>query len=161
MKTLVVYYSRSGHTHQVAREIATRCGADLEAIREPGQSATATTGAVGYLRASWQALCRAAPAISPALKDPADYDLVIIGTPIWVYGLAPPVRSYAQQYVRRFKRVAFFCTEGGSGDQKAFDELARLCGKKPVATFAVTEKELPEPAHSEPLRGFVSRLVAG
>ena len=154
MKTLVVYFSRSGHTRQVANEIATRCGADLEAIVEPPGRA----GPMSYWRALWQAIMRAKPPIGPAAKDPAAYDLVIIGTPIWAFRLAPPVRSYASQYARQFKQVAFFCTEGGSGDQHAFDELSRVCGKTPVATFVVTEKQLIEPAHREPLGNFVARL---
>lgn len=156
MKTLVVYFSRSGHTHQVAEEIAARCGAAMETIREDLDRG----GAMGYLVSAWQALVRAAPPIKPGTKNPAHYDLVIIGTPIWDFGLAPPVRSYVQKHASQFKRVAFFCTEGGSGDQRAFAELASLCGKKPVATFAVTERQLPEPAHSEPLRSFVASLVA-
>jgi hypothetical protein len=49
MKTLVVYFSRSGHTRQVAREIASRCGADLEAIREERGRA----GLLGYWRSGW------------------------------------------------------------------------------------------------------------
>lgn len=157
MKTLVVYFSLSGHTRQVASEIATRCSADLEAIDDPQDR----SGVWGYLRSGWQAMWRAAPPIKPAVRDPAGYDLVIIGTPIWNFGLAPPVRTYALQYAGHFKQVAFFCTEGGSGDQRAFDELTRICGKTPVATFVVTEKQLPEPAHSEPLRNFVARLAAG
>jgi flavodoxin len=156
MKTLVVYFSRSGNTHQVANEIALRCDADMEPIRENLNR----EGFWGYLVSSWQALVRAEPPIRKSAKDPAAYDLVIIGTPIWDFGLAPPVRSYARKYASHFKSVAFFCTEGGSGDQRAFDELAQICGKKPVATFAVTEKQLPEPAHIEPLRTFVASLAA-
>lgn len=157
MKTLVVYFSRSGHTRQVANEIAARCGADLEMIREPRSRA----GGWGYLRSLWQALRHAAPPISAAVKNPADYDLVIIGTPIWSFGLAPPVRSYARQYATYFKQVAFFCTEGGGGDQRAFDELRQICGKPPVATFALIEKQLPESMHKEPLQNFVTRLALG
>ncbi len=156
MKTLVVFFSLSGHTRQVANEVATRCNADVEVIQETMDR----RGVWGYLRSGWQALMRAAPPIGPTVHDPTDYDLVVLGTPIWNYGLAPPVRSYAMQHARHFKRVAFFCTEGGSGDQRAFDELSRICGKKPVATFVVTERQLPEPAHREPLSSFVGQLVA-
>lgn len=155
MKTLVVYFSRSGHTRQLATEIAARCAADLEAIRE----AKSREGFVGYWRSAWDAIRRATPPINPALHNPAGYDLVIIGTPVWNFGLAPPVRTYAQQHAAQFRQVAFFCTEGGSGDQKAFAELSRICGKKPIATFALTEKQLPELAHKEPLRNFMARIA--
>ncbi|WP_372524859.1 flavodoxin family protein [Piscinibacter sp.] len=157
MKALVVYFSRSGHTRQLAKEIAARCGADLEAIRE----ARSREGVWGYCRSLWDALKRGTPPINAAFHKPAGYELVIIGTPVWNFGLAPPVRSYAQQHAKQFKQVAFFCTEGGSGDQRAFDELSRICGKQPVATFALTEKQLPEPAHKEPLRRFVARVAMG
>ena len=157
MKALVVYFSRSGHTRQVAKEIAARCGADMEAIRE----ARSRDGVWGYLRSLWDAFMHATPPIDKTLHNPSTYDLVIIGTPVWNFGLAPPVRSYVQRYAKQFKQVAFFCTEGGSGDQRAFDELARICGKKPVATFALTEKQLPEPAHKEPLQSFVARVATG
>jgi flavodoxin len=156
MKVLVVYFSRTGHTHQVAGEIAKICGADLEAIREPADR----DGLWGYLRTTWQALWSEATPILPCNKDPSDYDLVIIGTPVWDFRLAPPVRSYARQHAGQFKQVAFFCTEGGSGDQRAFAELSRICGLTPVATIAVTERQMAEPAHREPLQGFVARLAA-
>jgi flavodoxin len=154
MRTLVVFYSRSGHTQQVAREIAARCGADLEPIHE----SRSRRGLWGYLRSSWEALIHAAPPISPSIKDPGRYDLVVIGTPIWNFGLAAPVRAYAQRYSDRFKRVAFFCTEGGSGDARAFAELSRICGQEPVATFALTERQLPKPAHTGPLSEFLEHL---
>ena len=157
MKTLVVYYSRSGHTRQVANEIAAHCGADLEVIRE----ANSRDGLVGYFHSGWQALIGAAPPVCPTIIDPANYDLVILGTPIWNFSLAPPVRSYAQRYGAHFKQVAFFCTEGGAGDQRAFSELARICAREPITTLTVTEKQLPEPAHKEPLRSFVARLAVG
>lgn len=103
MKTLVVYFSRSGHTRQVAGDIAKLCGADVGPICE----LRGRQGPWGYLRSIWQAVCRAAPPIMPTVRNPADYDLVIIGSPIWGMRLAPPVRSYAQLHAERFKHVAF------------------------------------------------------
>jgi flavodoxin len=156
MKILVVYYSRSGHTYRVASEIANRCRADVEAIRESRDR----HGLWGYCRSTWDSLVRAEPPILAATKDPSRYDLVIIGSPVWDLGLAAPVRSYVRQHAAQFKQVAFFCTEGGSGDRRAFDELGRICGKVPVATMTVTERLLAAPAHVEPVCGFVARLAS-
>jgi flavodoxin len=155
MKTLVVYFSRTGHTRQVAAEVAKRCNADMDEIREE----RGREGLWGYWRSGWDALRHSAPGIQPAQKNPADYALVVIGTPIWNFSLAPPVRSYARQHASEFKALAFFCTEGGSGDQKAFDELARICGKRPLATLAVTEKHLSEPDHSGALQKFIAQIA--
>lgn len=155
MKTLVVYYSRSGHTELLAKEIAKQCQADLDRIRDDGVD---RSGLWGYLRSGWQALSGATPAILAAGKNPADYELVVIGTPVWNWGLAAPVRSYARQHAAQLRQVAFFCTEGGSGDLRAFDELQRICGKTPRVTLAVKEAELPPPRHAQPLRRFIAQL---
>ena len=99
--------------------------------------------------------------IQPPQKDPAGYDTVIIGTPVWVQRPPPPVQAYLQQQAGAIRQVAIFCTLGGSGEQQAFAELSRLCGKSPAATIAVTEKNLAAPAHAAELAAFVASLPAG
>jgi hypothetical protein len=154
MKTLVVYFSRTGHGARVAREIARQCQADLDAIRELSQS-----GGWGATWSScWRTLARQETPIHRPARNPARYELVVIGAPVSKLGLAPPVRSYLRQFAERFKQVAFFSAEGGSDDMRLFDELGRLCGKQPVATFAVQRKNLPLPAHSEGLSGFLDSI---
>jgi flavodoxin len=155
MSALVVYFSRSGHTRQVAEQIARRCGADLEAISEE----RLRKGVWGYLRSSWQVLTRAEPPIQSPTKDPADYDIVMIGTPIWIQQPAPPVRTYMRQCAQRIRQVGFFCTEGGSGDQRAFAELSALCGKQPLTTLTVLEGQLAHQEHMGHLNEFVSRMA--
>jgi flavodoxin len=156
MKTLVVYFSRTGHTRQIAHELAARLHADSEEIREVAQD---SSGIFGYLRAGWQSLTQALPPLAPSKKQPEDYELTLIGTPVWNYGVSAPARAYAKQHSGNFRRVAFFCTEGGSGDTRAFDQLAKACGAHPVATLAVTEKELAAPAHQAALDKFVRKLA--
>jgi flavodoxin len=150
LKTLIVYFSRSGHTQQLATELAQRCGGTLEAIAEMRPS----QGLWGWLRAGWNATWRRQTAIAPTRQRPTDFDLVLVGTPIWNYRLSPPVRSYLQQHGHSLPRVAFFCTEGGAGEKNAFDEMTQLCGQPPLATLAVTEQQLPPAAHLQSLVRF-------
>lgn len=157
MKTLITYYSRTGHTEQVAREIAGRCHADIDRIRDDGAD---RSGPWGYLCSGWQAFSGATPPIHRATKDPADYDLVVLGTPVWNWSLAAPVRTYARRHAGKFKQVAFFCTEGGSGERRVFEELQRICGRPPLATIVVRERELEPPKHARPLKRFVAQLAA-
>jgi flavodoxin len=157
MKRLVVYYSRTGHTEQVAMEIAARWQADLDRIRDDGVD---RNGLWGYLCSGWQAFSGATPAIRRATRNPAHYDLVVIGTPVWNWSLAAPVRTYARRHAGQFKQVAFFCTEGGSGDRRVFDELQRLCGRPPLATIVVKERELAAPKHARRLKRFLAHLAA-
>ncbi len=154
MRTLIVFYSRSGHTRQLAQELATRCSADLEEIRE----ANSREGFFGYCRSALQVLTRELPPILSPVKNPADYDTVIIGTPVWLQRPAPPVLTYLTQNAATLKQVAFFCTLGGSGDRQTFEEMSRRCGKQPLGTLTVTEKELPAALHAMQLSTFVARI---
>ncbi|GAB2874812.1 hypothetical protein GCM10027277_50050 [Pseudoduganella ginsengisoli] len=54
---LVVYYSRSGVTEKIAQEIASRCGADMDAIREERSRA----GPLGFLRSAYECVRRKLP----------------------------------------------------------------------------------------------------
>lgn len=154
MKTLVVYFCHNGHTTRMAREIAKRCDGDLEPIRELQGGRAWRDGPRRY----WQMLVRAEPPIKHPLHNPARYDLVVIGTPVWQLGVPPPMRSYVRQYGDRFTQVAFFCVEGGVSEERGFVALGRLCGRQPVATFAVARKGLPPAAHKEGLTDFMDRM---
>jgi flavodoxin len=157
MRTLVAYYSRTGHTERLAKEIAARCKADIDRIRDDDVD---RTGLLGYLCSGWQAVIGATPAIHRATRNPANYDLVVIGGPVWNWSLAAPVRTYARRHAAQFGQVAFFCTEGGSGEGRLFGELQRICGKPPRAAMAVKECELEPARHSKRLARFVAQLAA-
>ena len=88
-RILVVYFSRSGNTRRLATEIAEACGADLEELVPLGSR----EGVRGYLRASFEAMLGLSPALQPLQHRLQDYETVIIGTPIWVWNIAGPVRD--------------------------------------------------------------------
>jgi flavodoxin len=154
-RTLVVFHSRTGHTKRVARALAQRLDADLDEIRivQP------LDGLAGYAMCAVEAVAGLAPALRPMQHDPAAYELVVIGTPVWFWSLASPVRSWLEQHPLK-RRVAFFCTMGGSGAGRVFATMAALAGREPRATLALLEKELAAPFEPR-LDAFVERLQAG
>jgi hypothetical protein len=77
--------------------------------------------------------------LEPPVRDPTRYDLVVIGTPIWVDAVASPVRSYLEAHRNELVRVAFFCTCGRAGDRRTFGQMAELCGLAPIATLSVRD----------------------
>lgn len=111
MKTLVLYYSRTGNTARVAEAIAAELGADLEALQDP----THYAGALGFLKASRDALTGGVAALAPLEHDPAGYDLVIVGQPVWANRPTPAVNALAEMPGFHGRRVALFATYDGSG----------------------------------------------
>ena len=136
-KAPIVYHSRSGHTRRVAQALAQRLDADLEEIRivQP------LDGWLGYAVCAIESLAELTPALRPMRKDPGAYDLVIIGTPVWFWNIASPVRSWLATHPLK-RRVAFFCTMGGSGASRAFAAMTELAGREPVATLALIDRDI-------------------
>ncbi|HOX07876.1 MAG TPA: flavodoxin [Planctomycetota bacterium] len=138
MRALVVFYSRTGNTRKVAQALARELGAEAEKINEPETRG----GLLGYLLAGRDAALKRLTPIEPLAFDPAAYDLVVLGTPVWAWTMASPVRTFLTEQAAKLKGVAFFCTQGGSGAERAFRQMEELAGRKPVATLALLEKEL-------------------
>lgn len=153
-RILVVCYSLTGTTLKVAEAIARHCDADLELIRDR----TERGGWFGRLRAGLEALFHRDTWIRAAQRPVKDYALVIFGSPVWVWNLASPVRAFVRRYGPRCRRVAFFCTSGGSGAGRALDDLERLCGKRPLARLALTERTVRQGDLDAELEDFVRRL---
>ena len=155
-KALVVYYSRTGHSRSVAMELAARCDADVDEIRD---SATRRSGLFGYLRCAREALRSELPPIEPAAANPASYDVVILGTPVWASHMASPVRSYVQAHAAEIRRIALYCTQGGNGGPKVLAEIAELCGKDALATLVLNERDVANARYAQSLDGFVAAIL--
>lgn len=152
-RTLVVFHSRTGHTRRIGRMLAARLRADIEEI------GFASSGAApGYARCALQAVAGCAAAVRPARHDPAHYDLVLVGTPVWCWSLPAPVRGWLNENRPGPAQVAFFCTMGGSGAERTFAQMRAACGKAPRATLALTEAQL-EAGPRAAVDAFVTRLV--
>ena len=104
--TLVVYYSLTGNTRHVAEAIAAALNADLEIIEDTFNRDTS----LGRPRSAIEGLLGLRSSITPPKHDLSEYDLVVVGTPVWSARLSSPVRAYLSQQRASLKRVAFFCT---------------------------------------------------
>lgn len=154
MKTLIVYYSRTGNTKKIALEIGQKLNTEIEEIEDTA----VRSGMKGYLLAGRDAMQKNLTILKPTTKNPADFDLTIIGTPIWGWNMSVPMRTYITNKKDSFKNVAFFCTMGRSGDDKAFAEMEEIIGKKPVATLSLLTKDVVKNNFAEKLEKFISEV---
>jgi len=132
-KTLVVFFSRTGKVRRVAEAIADELGADVEEIVDTRDR----RGPFGLLSAARDAVLRRAARIEEPAHDPADYDLVVIGTPVWAWSVSAPVRAYLQRERERLPEVAFFAVARGQGPARAVRVMGVLAGKEPRAGLPI------------------------
>ena len=155
MKTLVVYYSRKGHTAELAGRIAKELGADTEEIVDRKKRG----GPLGWMSAGRESMSDIPADIEEPKRDPAGYGLVVIGTPVWAGKISTPARAYCRKFAGRFPELGFFTTSAGE-NEGTFEHMASLAGKAPKATLSVRNKEQKAGAHADRVREFVGKLKA-
>ena len=154
MTTLVTCYSLTGHTATVAASIADRLGTKAEPIVERSARACLLGTAAGAVNA----LLERKSAIAAPLRDPSEFDLVILGTPVWVGAPAPAVNAYIDRHRDALERVAFYCTQGKVGAARALARMEHRLGHAPLATLAVNEDEIGGSALDGKIEAFLADL---
>lgn len=131
-KTLVVYYSATGNTKNVAETIAQVTGGDLFEI-EPKEPYTDddldwTNDDSRVSREHEDESSRDVELTSTEVPDWDSYDTVYIGYPIW-WGIAAwPVDSFVKANDFTGKTVVTFCTAASSGIGQSGDLLEEMAG---------------------------------
>ena len=129
-KVLVAYFSVSGVTEKVAKELAKAEGADLFQIC-PATPYTAAdldwTNQQSRSTLEMQDLsCR--PAVCGQVEDMEQYDVVFVGFPIW-WGREPSiVDTFLAAYDFKGKCIIPFCTSGGSDIGSTAQRIRELTG---------------------------------
>ena len=131
-KTLVVYYSASGNTERVAKDIAEAAGADLFEI-VPTEVYTSddldwTNPDSRVSREHDDESLRDVPLPTTEIPDWDSYDTVFIGYPIW-WGIAAwPVDTFVKNNDFTGKAVIPFATSSSSGMGQSGSLLADMAG---------------------------------
>lgn len=131
-KTLVVYYSASGNTERVTKDIAEAAGADLFEI-VPTEVYTSddldwTNPDSRVSREHDDESLRDVPLTTTEVSDWDSYDTVFIGYPIW-WGIAAwPVDTFVKNNDFTGKTVIPFATSSSSGIGQSGSLLADMAG---------------------------------
>lgn len=124
-KKLVAYFSASGVTAKLAKNLAEAAGADLYEIKP----------AVPYTNAdlNWQDKNSRSsvemndksfrPAVADTDANIAEYDKIFVGFPIWWYVAPTIINTFLEAYDFSGKTIILFATSGGSGMGNSAKEL--------------------------------------
>ncbi len=123
---LVVYYSRSGNTEALAREIARKLAADIVRI----ESAAYSLDYKGWRRASKDAGSEVLAQIKPEAVDMSRYRLVFLGSPIWWYRPAPPLWTFVEKNDFSGKPIILFNTFNSRFKPEKIQEFRRKIEEK-------------------------------
>ena len=141
-KVLVAYYSHSGNTRIIAEKIKEFTDGDLFEIKTNHEYPKNFTDIVNQAKKEKEA------DFMPELTENIDispYDTIFIGSPVWWYTFATPVRTFLSENDFSGKTIKPFCTHGGGGASMTFSDITKLCPdadvKEGFSSFENTAKE--------------------
>ncbi|MBN1384141.1 MAG: NAD(P)H-dependent oxidoreductase [Elusimicrobia bacterium] len=122
MKKLVVFYSLDGNTKFIAENIADEVNADVLELKPRNEPKS--KGFMKYLWGGREAMMRTKPELFPLERNPQDYDILFIGTPVWAWTYAPPLNTFFSTGRPSNKKMGLFCCHGG-GKGKIFERMKK------------------------------------
>lgn len=131
-KVLVTYFTHSGNTKTVAEKISKIVNADLYEVK------TVNTYPVKYNLVVDQAKVEITDKYRPTLVDTIknfdEYDVIVIGYPMWWYTCPMAIFAFLEQYDFTRKTILPFCTHEGSALSSSVEDI-----KKTVPTAIVKQ----------------------
>ncbi|MBR4632496.1 MAG: flavodoxin [Elusimicrobia bacterium] len=110
-KTLVIYYSLSGRTKDIALQIQSLTNADIYEIKPKEEI---KSGPALYLTSKKQISSGEYPEIVNDFPNIEEYNTIFVGSPIWWYTAAPVVLEFLKEFDFQNKNVVPFSTQGSN-----------------------------------------------
>jgi hypothetical protein len=140
-RTLVVFYSYTGNSRQLAKLLSAQHGWPVGEVFEQHPR---SGGMTGFLRCVADSLFHLRPAVIYRGPDPADYKTVVLVSPVWLQQLCGPMRSFLRDKRDRIVRAAVFSTMGGRGASNAVAEIANILGRDPIVAEVATARDVED-----------------
>lgn len=150
----IVYYSRTGTTHHVAKDLAARLADPVSLRIEP----TRQRSYPNWLLRSFVPGSRVD--IDPIETDLTSYDPVLFGSPKWTLS-CPPVTDYLSRASLADVSVGLFLTFGGFDEERYAARLRdrlRERGARVRSTVLVKRETVGTDSYRRSLQGFLSEF---
>jgi flavodoxin len=138
LKSIVLYYSRTGKTAVAAKTIADKLSSEIIEIKD----LKGRKGFMGYMKAALDARSMKTTPIEPSTVNTADYDLICLGTPTWAGKPAPAINTIIKNSEIRGKDIILFVTLGGNGYENILNLMAKEVeakGGNVIKTIAIVK----------------------
>lgn len=123
-KSLVVYFSWSGNTENVANSIQNQTGADIFEIVPATPYSDDYNTLLDIAQGEQQENAR--PEIADTIENIDQYDVIYVGYPNWWGDMPMILYTFFDSYDLSGKTVAPFCTSGGSGLSNTVNAIKEL-----------------------------------
>lgn len=110
-KTIIVYFSYTNHTKEIAEKIQRTLNCDMLELHPETPYSTDYNTLVAELEKEENRV--EIPKIKPINKNLEEYDTIILGTPVWWYTCAPVIRTFLTETNLANKKIIPYATNAG------------------------------------------------
>lgn len=150
-KPLVLFYSRTGTTRTLARELAKQLSWEIEEV-----ISRKNRHYLGTITCVFDQLFDRDDEVVPVKRDLSEYNLLLIASPVWIHEISSPVRTLLKESGLKGKDAFLVLTNNGNfdeEDEKAIRERITsyglsVKGSYPVCTSDKDEVALRHDAHT-------------
>ncbi|GAB7014904.1 flavodoxin family protein [Methanogenium cariaci] len=128
MTITTICYSYSGVTRGIAEKIQAECGGELVEVT----AVNPYTKFTAYTKGCVRAMTGEPDAVKPSSIDVSASDLIVIGTPVWVFRAAPPTNGAVQALTGCEGKTAVIFATCGAEAKDTLPHLAEALAAKGV-----------------------------
>lgn len=153
-EVLVVYYTRTGNSQRLAEEISIK----LHGIKDQIKSENKYKGISGFIKGGFRAVRKKEDDITYK-KNPEDYRVVVIVSPIWASNIPPAVRRYIKKNVNKMKNYSFIINGGLKENQKAYKNFIEEL-PSPISEYIADNSNIDYEICQKDLEDFADKIRA-
>ena len=124
-KILIVYFSHTGNTREIAKQIHMNIGGDLIEIetidKYPEDHSEILEQARKEITAGYN------PALKTKIENIKEYTVLFLGYPNWWGTIPTPVSTFLAEHDLSGKPIAPFCTHGTGGLARTVEAIKKAC----------------------------------
>lgn len=151
-KSIFIYFSYSGDNEKFAKVLESTLNCDI--LRLIPENEYTNSSIKILFQGGNESLRKKTPSLKKYDFNPQDYDLIILGGPVWAWTFAPVLRSFLASVNLDNKNIVLTCSHRGSPG-KTIEHLQELL---PESKILLT-KELHAPVEDNSnLQDFIRQL---
>ena len=155
-KNLIAYFTWSGHSEQLARQIQKITAGELFHIET--QEPYPTSYVMTATKAAKEKHQKKRPELIRNLESIEPYDTIYLVYPNWWNTIPMAVCTFLEQHDFSGRHIMPLCTSSGSGIQNSVEEIRQLCPKAQVdAGLLVADCSVQTPATAERIQGWIAK----
>jgi flavodoxin len=155
MRTVIYYYTLTGHCEKLSEKIADQMHCERERIIE--KKWRLSRGFLRFLNGR-SAVQKKSADVASVSNEPSQFDRIVIVTPLWAASPTPAVRGFLEKYHQdlKGKKLGLILTNLGTDPDEAFPKHQELFPEPLVKkSFTKANGEWEIPKEDERIKQFL------